>query len=81
MGGFVLGNDPAGAKQAIEAAAKLPPGSPETVLQIVRLLDLQQEFSQADQLLERASAAHPNDTPILRAIVDARGNDRVLGKC
>jgi tetratricopeptide (TPR) repeat protein len=67
---LVYGNDPAGAKLAIEAAAKLPPGKPQTVLQIVRLLDLQQRFSQADGLLERAAAAHPGDAAVIRATVE-----------
>ena len=67
---LAYGNDPAGAKQAIVAAAKLPPGKPSTVLQIVRLLDVEQEFTQADDLLNRAGTAHPDDASILRATVE-----------
>jgi predicted Zn-dependent protease len=67
---LVYGNDPNGAKQAIDIAVKLPPGKADTVLQIVRLLDAQQEFAQADDLLDRATAAQPNDPTLLKAVVE-----------
>jgi predicted Zn-dependent protease len=67
---LAFGNDPAGAKQAAEAAANMPPGKAETVLEIVRLLDLQQDSAPADQFLQRARTAHPDDATIFRALVE-----------
>lgn len=66
---LAYGNDFAAARRAAEAAAKLPPGKPETVLQIVRLLDVQQDFTAADALLARALAAQPHATNLRRTLV------------
>jgi predicted Zn-dependent protease len=62
-------HDEANARIALQQAAKLPPGKPENVLQIVRLLDMTQSFDLSDDLLNRATAGDPNSPRLMRLVV------------
>ena len=61
--------DEAGARAALQAAAKLPPGKTENVLQIVRMLDMIRSFDLSDELLNRAITADPNSPRLTRLVV------------
>jgi predicted Zn-dependent protease len=67
---LVYARDEAAAKKHIDAAAKLPPPEPETSLQIVRLLDLQQDPALADEFLSRAMARYPQSSQLLRQLIE-----------
>lgn len=71
-------NDAAGAKQSIEAAARLPVPDADSVLQIVRLLDRQHDVQLADDLLNRAAARDPNAPGLLRLSVQRMWERRRL---
>ncbi|HSZ56103.1 MAG TPA: tetratricopeptide repeat protein [Tepidisphaeraceae bacterium] len=67
---LVYARDAAAAKKHIEAAAKLPPPDPETALQIVRLLDVQQDSGIADDFLSRAMVQYPQSPQLLGQLIE-----------
>ena len=62
-------HDEPGARSTIAAAAKLSPGKPENVLQIVRMLDMLRSFDISDDLLNRAMTADPKSSKLARLVI------------
>lgn len=67
---LVYGRDEAAAKKYIEAAAKLPVSDPETALQIVRVLDVEQDSAIADEFLSRAMSRFPQSPTLLEQLIE-----------